>query len=76
MEYYSKIKKCNKEIIIYFKNGNCVKITNPLDLEKSDITLFDKNGNELSCSDINYNNNLLSLFYDNDIYDIEVKEVE
>lgn len=59
---------------IDFDNGNYVTI----DLASGDsnyfdnIVLYDKSGNELMCSDCTYELSSFSLYYDNDIYDIEM----
>ena len=59
---------------IEFKNGNYVSI----DLASGNsnyydnIVLYDKKGYELYCSDCNFKINSFSLFYEEDIYDIEL----
>lgn len=39
------------------------------------IVLFDENGNELSCSDCNFEIGGFELFYDNDIYQVEIEVI-
>lgn len=59
---------------ITFENGNYVTI----DLASGgcnyydNICLYDKNGNELMCSDCTYEISSFSLYYEDDIYDIEM----
>lgn len=59
---------------IDFDNGNYVTI----DLASGDnnyfdnIVLYDKSGNELICSDCTYELSSFSLYYEDDIYDIEM----
>lgn len=62
---------------IDFENGNFITI----DLASGcsnyydNICLFDKDGYELTCSDCTYEINSFSLFYENDIYDVEIEVV-
>ena len=62
---------------VEFENGNYITI----DLASGgsnyydNIVLWDKNGNELMCSDCTYEISSFSLFYNEDIYDVEIREV-
>ena len=59
---------------IEFENGNYITI----DLASGNsnyydnVVLFDKNGNELIASDCTYEINGFSLYYEEDIYDVEL----
>ena len=62
---------------VKFNNGNYVTIdiasgsSNYYD----NIVLYDKNGNELICSDCTYELSGFSLYYGEDTYNVEIKEV-
>jgi len=62
---------------IEFDNGNYIT----LDLASGknnyydNIVLWDKNGNELSCNDCNFYIDSFSLYYDEDIYDVEIEVI-
>lgn len=75
---YSKIskKKDNFNCIekVHFENGNYTIITFVDSDCVSDVKLFNKNGNELMCSNCTLDNNMISLCYDDDIYDIMIEK--